>query len=676
MSLNLGTLFLTVRVAGHQNIGNVTGALQGLEKTAVRAGASLAALYATTQAVRQTIQLADGYTEFSNSIRIATDSLSEYRDVQAQVTEIARSTASELDATGLLYRRLESGTSDLGISQERLLRIVETTNKAVALGGSNAAEASGAIRQFSQAIGNDFKASSQEMNSILEQTPGLAKAIAQGLGVSTSELKKMAKDQVLSSEMVLRALEGQAESIDAMYANVAFSISKSWEKGMTGASAFIGRLNELTGAGRSFANTMDDISKQLADPAFAEEVLTKVVVLKNSFEEFFNILNSDTGGFAADFKRNFNELFDIDVTAQLDEFAHFPVAVATFAKIAGVEIADFSSKLIADIDYVGKTIYELLSYPFNMIVGVVNASWALILNSIAYLVDQARDKLSFLLPDDLENQLKGVSEGIKSIAEGMDERANQEIANPYEEILKHYEDHVNKKKQLDQVRIESLEQILAKHEEIKQKINEESAQEVDNMKKAADAALGFDEDKANFIMDQTKGFFANMNKIIADASKAQKEQQEKDMKEFAGVMEQTLGSELKNLLTGNFDDIGKAFGNMIQNMIIEAMAADIMGAIGLGDFATGGGSLKGGMSWLGGFFAEGGNPPIGKASVVGENGPELIVPRGSMTVIPNDQMGGNTINISMPIMGDADSGTIKKTVDQATRELKSRLARV
>ena len=226
------------------------------------------------------------------------------------------------------------------------------------------------------------------------------------------------------------------------------------------------------------------------------------------------------------------------------------------------------------------------------------------------------------------------------------------------------------------MRIESLEQILAKHEEIKQKINEESAQEVDNMKKAADAALGFDEDKANFIMDQTKGFFANMNKIIADASKAQKEQQEKDMKEFAGVMEQTLGSELKNLLTGNFDDIGKAFGNMIQNMIIEAMAADIMGAIGLGDFATGGGSLKGGMSWLGGFFAEGGNPPIGKASVVGENGPELIVPRGSMTVIPNDQMGGNTINISMPIMGDADSGTIKKTVDQATRELKSRLARV
>lgn len=675
MSLNLGTLFLTVRVAGHQNIGNVTGALQGLEKTAIRAGASLAALYATTQAVRQTIQLADGYTEFSNSIRIATDSLADYRDVQSQVTEIARSTASELDATGLLYRRLESGTSDLGISQERLLRIVETTNKAVALGGSNAAEASGALRQFSQAIGNDFKASAQEMNSILEQTPGLAKAIAEGLGVSTAELKTMAKDQALSSEMVLRALEKQAGAVDEAYSNVAFSIGKSWEKGMTGASAFIGRVNELVGVSRGFSNMMEDLSKQLADPTFAEGVVKQVTVLKNSFEEFFNILNTDTGGFAADFKRNFGELFDADISRQLDEFAHFPVAVATFAKIAGVEIADFSSKLIADIQYVGKTIFELLSYPFNMIVGVVNASWALILNGIATFVDEARETLSIIIPQDMEDKLKGVSDGIKAIASGMNERANQTVANPYDEILKNYEEHVKKKNMLDQTRLESLDYILQKHDEIKNKIETDSEAEVAAMKKAADAVLGFNDAGINYITQTTANAMQVMNKIIEEASKKQKEQTEKDMKEFSAVMEQTLGSELKNILTGNFDDIGKAFGNMIQNMIVEAMAADIMGAIGL--TSTGGGSFAGAANWIGGFFADGGNPPIGKASVVGENGPELIVPRGATTVIPNDQLGSsNNFNINISMTGNEDSGTIKKTADQMARELKSRLARV
>ena len=46
----------------------------------------------------------------------------------------------------------------------------------------------------------------------------------------------------------------------------------------------------------------------------------------------------------------------------------------------------------------------------------------------------------------------------------------------------------------------------------------------------------------------------------------------------------------------------------------------------------------------GGYFADGGNPPVGKVSVVGERGPELFVPRTAGTIIPNnrlsDAMGG------------------------------------
>lgn len=53
------------------------------------------------------------------------------------------------------------------------------------------------------------------------------------------------------------------------------------------------------------------------------------------------------------------------------------------------------------------------------------------------------------------------------------------------------------------------------------------------------------------------------------------------------------------------------------------------------------------LSAIGGLlgFADGGNPPIGRASIVGENGPELIVPRSATTVIPNGAMGGSVFNI-------------------------------
>jgi phage-related minor tail protein len=45
-------------------------------------------------------------------------------------------------------------------------------------------------------------------------------------------------------------------------------------------------------------------------------------------------------------------------------------------------------------------------------------------------------------------------------------------------------------------------------------------------------------------------------------------------------------------------------------------------------------------------FADGGNPPVGKASIVGERGPELFVPRTAGTIIPNHAlagMGGTTM---------------------------------
>ena len=52
-------------------------------------------------------------------------------------------------------------------------------------------------------------------------------------------------------------------------------------------------------------------------------------------------------------------------------------------------------------------------------------------------------------------------------------------------------------------------------------------------------------------------------------------------------------------------------------------------------------------------FANGGDPPVGKASIVGERGPELFVPRTAGTIIPNNAlggMGGQTINYNGPII--------------------------
>jgi len=44
-------------------------------------------------------------------------------------------------------------------------------------------------------------------------------------------------------------------------------------------------------------------------------------------------------------------------------------------------------------------------------------------------------------------------------------------------------------------------------------------------------------------------------------------------------------------------------------------------------------------------FADGGNPPVGRPSIVGERGPELFVPKSSGTIVPNNALGGGGVKV-------------------------------
>lgn len=104
-----------------------------------------------------------------------------------------------------------------------------------------------------------------------------------------------------------------------------------------------------------------------------------------------------------------------------------------------------------------------------------------------------------------------------------------------------------------------------------------------------------------------------------------------------------------NSAIDNFVDNGKfSFGDLATSIIKDMLKIELKAsAMNLMNMMKGTGGGSGGLfssigSMLG--FAEGGNPPIGKASIVGENGPEVIVPRTASTVIPNGGGGGTTHN--------------------------------
>ena len=56
------------------------------------------------------------------------------------------------------------------------------------------------------------------------------------------------------------------------------------------------------------------------------------------------------------------------------------------------------------------------------------------------------------------------------------------------------------------------------------------------------------------------------------------------------------------------------------------------------------------------FFANGGRPPVGRPSVVGERGPELFVPRSAGTIVPNHAMGGANVTVNVDASASAVQG--------------------
>jgi len=97
------------------------------------------------------------------------------------------------------------------------------------------------------------------------------------------------------------------------------------------------------------------------------------------------------------------------------------------------------------------------------------------------------------------------------------------------------------------------------------------------------------------------------------------------------------GGKLSDVLKGLAKDI---LGLYIRNSITGPLAQSIGGAAGGGGGFDFGKLLSTAGSWFGGFFADGGSPPMGKVSVVGENGPELFVPNTAGSIVPNHALGG------------------------------------
>ena len=204
----------------------------------------------------------DAYTTLTNRIKLVTNSEKELKEVRAELARISSSTGQNLDATAAIYQRLAQATDQTGLSGEKLLTITDLISKAMVIGGGSAQSQENALIQLGQAMASG-RLSGEELNSVLEQAPGLAMAIAKGMGVSVGALKTLGSSGKITSQQLADAILKQSTQIQSDFSKTSRTIDQALQNIKTQLTMFIGGSGEATGAAKILTTALQAVANNI-----------------------------------------------------------------------------------------------------------------------------------------------------------------------------------------------------------------------------------------------------------------------------------------------------------------------------------------------------------------------------------------------------------------------------
>ena len=262
-----------------------TKGIKGL-KTGYTALTSAMAALGIGASATEISRTADEFKVLEARIGLVTSKSGNFTQAFEGVKKIAIETRSNLTATAELFTRVKTATDQLGYSQERALNLTDLVNKSLIVGGGLAASNEAAIYQFNQALQSGVLRG-EEFNSVMEQAPRLARALADGLGVNIGKLRAMAGEGKLTSEVIVKALESQSKALNAEFGKMPVTIGQSIENLKTAWTLYIGEADSATGASERVANAIKFVSENL------DQIVSTLILAGQAFIAYkaLNIAN-------------------------------------------------------------------------------------------------------------------------------------------------------------------------------------------------------------------------------------------------------------------------------------------------------------------------------------------------------------------------------------------------
>lgn len=236
-----------------------TGASQRFGEMGTAIGAVVAGI-----AVSKVVEMADAWTSAGNTLRLYEERLGSAAGAQQRLFDIAQDAGADLSAVvataaGVLRNK------DLKASTSEIYAYAEAVSKGAAIANNGAAAVEGALTQLAQGIASP-RVQLEEFNSVIEGTPRLAQAFAdgvQGANGSIAKLRKMIEGGEVSGQDLFSGLVSQLPKLRQEFQTSEATIGRAMTRLRNEFTAFVGQTDDVIGGTEAVVAVLEKLSKNL-----------------------------------------------------------------------------------------------------------------------------------------------------------------------------------------------------------------------------------------------------------------------------------------------------------------------------------------------------------------------------------------------------------------------------
>lgn len=212
--------------------------------------------------VQEIVQIADAWNMMAARLKLATIGQTEFTTAQKELFDIAQRIGVPIQETATLYGKLQQAVRMLGGEQKDALTITESISQALRISGASATEAQSSLLQFGQALASGVLRG-EEFNSVVENSPRLAQALADGLNVPIGRLRKLAEEGRLTADVVVNALLSQKDKLAAEYTQLPQTVSQAFQRLQNAFGQWVSQVDASTGITKKLADALTWLATNL-----------------------------------------------------------------------------------------------------------------------------------------------------------------------------------------------------------------------------------------------------------------------------------------------------------------------------------------------------------------------------------------------------------------------------